>query len=124
MSALKRIETDKQLDNSMEKKANHLKKHQWKKGKSGNPNGRPKKDFALNDHIRALANVEGKDKKTLLENVVQTVYNEALSGNMTAVSFLADRILGKPQQSIALKEESTEHIKVLDIGTDKAAEDI
>jgi hypothetical protein len=107
----------------MEKKAKHLKEYQWKKGKSGNPNGRPKKDFALNDHIRSIANLEDEDKKTVLEKVVQTVYNEALAGNMTAVSFLADRILGKPQQSVSLKEESTEPIKIIDIGNHDAVED-
>ena len=107
----------------MAKKAKHLKEHQWKKGESGNPNGRPKKEFALNDHIRSFANLEGKDKKTMLEKVVETVYGEALAGNMTAVSFLADRILGKPQQSVSLKEESTEPIKIIDIGNDDAVED-
>jgi hypothetical protein len=107
----------------MAKKAEHLKKHQWQKGKSGNPNGRPKKDFALNDHIRSFANIEAKNKKTILENVVASVYEEALQGNMTAVSFLADRILGKPQQAISLKEESTEPIKVIDIGDKNAVED-
>jgi hypothetical protein len=107
----------------MAKKAKHLKEHQWKKGESGNPNGRPKKEFALNEHIRSFANLEGEDKKTMLEKVVETVYGEALAGNMTAVSFLADRILGKPQQSVSLKEESTEPIKIIDIGTDDAVED-
>jgi len=106
----------------MAKKAKHLKEHQWKKGESGNPNGRPKKEFALNEHIRSFANLEDEDKKTMLEKVVETVYGEALAGNMTAVSFLADRILGKPQQSVSLKEESTEPIKIIEIGTDDAVE--
>ena len=87
----------------------------WKKGQSGNPNGRPKSGFALNEYITDLANVELEDKKTMLESVVNTVYQEALSGNMTAVNFLADRILGKPSQSIGIKDVSDEPIKVFDI---------
>jgi hypothetical protein len=88
----------------------------FKKGTSGNPKGRPPKEFALNDHIREIANQPmGKTKKTMLENVVNTVYQEALSGNMTAVNFLADRILGKPSQSIGIKDISEEPIKVFDI---------
>ena len=88
----------------------------FKKGTSGNPKGRPPKEFALNDHIREIANQPvGKTKKTMLENVVNTVYQEALSGNMTAVNFLADRILGKPSQSIGIKDISDEPIKVFDI---------
>jgi hypothetical protein len=95
----------------------HLKKYQWKKGQSGNPNGRPKKDFALNEHIRTLANLEGNDKKTMLEAVVAKVYDEALDGNMTAVNFLADRILGRPNQAVSLKAESNEPIQVLQIAS-------
>ena len=88
----------------------------FKKGTSGNPKGRPPKEFALNHHIREIANQPiGKTKKTMLESVVNTVYQEALSGNMTAVNFLADRILGKPSQSIGIKDISEEPIKVFDI---------
>ncbi|MEL0173666.1 MAG: DUF5681 domain-containing protein [bacterium] len=95
----------------------HLKKYQWKKGQSGNPNGRPKKDFALNEHIRAFANLEDDEKKTMLESVVEKVYEEALNGNMQAITFLADRILGKPTQALNVKAESNEPIKVLQIAS-------
>ena len=105
----------KQQKNSDKKKNEHLVKHQWKKGQSGNPNGRPKSGFALNEYITDLANVELEDKKTMLEAVVAKVYEEALDGNMTAINFLADRILGKPSQSIGIKDVSDEPIKVFDI---------
>jgi hypothetical protein len=104
----------KQQNNS-DKKNEHLVKHQWKKGQSGNPNGRPKSGFALNEYITELANVELEDKKTMLEAVVGKVYEEALDGNMTAISFLADRVLGKPSQQIGIKDVSDEPIKVFDI---------
>ena len=104
----------KQQKNS-DKKNVHLVKHQWKKGQSGNPNGRPKSGFALNEYITDLANVELEDKKTMLEAVVGKVYEEALDGNMTAISFLADRVLGKASQSIAVRDATDEPIKVFDI---------
>ncbi len=104
----------KQQKNS-DKKNVHLVKHQWKKGQSGNPNGRPKSGFALNEYITELANVELEDKKTMLEAVVGKVYEEALDGNMTAISFLADRVLGKASQSIAVRDATDEPIKVFDI---------
>jgi len=104
----------KQQKNS-DKKNKHLVKHQWKKGQSGNPNGRPKSGFALNEYITELANVELEDKKTMLEAVVGKVYEEALDGNMTAISFLADRVLGKASQSIAVRDATDEPIKVFDI---------
>ena len=104
----------KQQKNS-DKKNEHLVKHQWKKGQSGNPNGRPKSGFALNEYITELANVELEDKKTMLEAVVGKVYEEALDGNMTAINFLADRVLGKPSQQIGIKDVSDDTIKVFDI---------
>ena len=94
---------------------NRTKKGTFKKGTSGNPNGRPKSGFALNEYITDLANVELKDKKTMLEAVVGKVYEEALDGNMSAINFLADRVLGKPSQSIGIKDISEEPIKVFDI---------
>ena len=94
---------------------NRTKKGTFKKGTSGNPNGRPKSGFALNEYITELANVELEDKKTMLEAVVGKVYEEALDGNMSAINFLADRILGKPSQSIGIKDVSDEPIKVFDI---------
>ena len=105
----------KQQKNSDKKKNNHLVKHQWKKGESGNPNGRPKSGFALNEYITELANIPvGRSKKTMLEAVVSKVYKEALNGNMTAVNFLADRVLGKANQSIAVRDATDEPIKVFD----------
>ena len=114
LAAAKTTVAVKQQKNS-DKKNKHLVKHQWKKGQSGNPNGRPKSGFALNEYITDLANVELEDKKTMLEAVVGKVYEEALDGNMSAINFLADRILGKPSQSIGIKDISEEPIKVFDI---------
>ena len=114
LAAAKTTVAVKQQKNS-DKKNKHLVKHQWKKGQSGNPNGRPKSGFALNEYITDLANVELEDKKTMLEAVVGKVYEEALDGNMTAISFLADRVLGKASQSIAVRDATDEPIKVFDI---------
>ena len=115
LAAVKKKTAVKQRKNSGKKKNDNLVKHQWKKGQSGNPKGRPKSGFALNEYITDLANVELEDKKTMLEAVVGKVYEEALKGNMTAISFLADRVLGKPSQSIAVKDATDEPIKVFDI---------
>ena len=68
------------------------------------------------EYITELANIPvGKTKKTMLEAVVAKVYEEALNGNMTAVAYLSDRILGKPNQSIGIKDTTDEPIKVFDL---------
>ena len=116
LAAVKTKKVVKQPKNNDKKLKGGITGKGWVKGQSGNPKGRPPKDFALNDHIREIANKPlGRSKKTMLEAVVNTVYQEALSGNMTAVSFLSDRILGKPSQSIGIKDISDEPIKVFDI---------
>ena len=51
----------------------------------------------------------------MLEAVVERVYQEALDGNMTAVAYLSDRILGRPSQTLGVKDISDEPIKVFDI---------
>jgi len=108
LAAAKTTKPVKQVNNRNDK-------GQFKKGMSGNPNGRPKSEFALNEYITNLANVELEDKKTMLEAVVEKVYEEALKGNMTAVNYLSDRVLGKPSQQIGIKDVSDEPIKVFDI---------
>ena len=116
LAAVKTKKVVKQPKNNDKKLKGGITGKGWVKGQSGNPKGRPPKDFALNDHIREIANKPlCRSKKTMLEAVVNTVYQEALSGNMTAVSFLSDRILGKPSQSIGIKDISDEPIKVFDI---------
>ena len=116
LAAAKTKKVVKQPKNNDKKLKGGITGKGWVKGTSGNPNGRPKNEFALNEHIKTLANTPvGRSKKTMLEAVVNTVYEEALDGNMTAVNFLADRILGKPNQSIGIKDTTDEPIKVFDL---------
>ena len=116
LAAAKTKKVVKQPKNNDKKLKGGITGKGWVKGTSGNPNGRPKNEFALNEHIKTLANIPvGRSKKTMLESVVHRVYQEALDGNMTAVNFLADRILGKPNQSIGIKDTTDEPIKVFDL---------
>ena len=116
LAAAKTKKVVKQPKNNDKKLKGGITGKGWVKGTSGNPNGRPKNEFALNEHIKTLANIPvGRSKKTMLESVVHRVYQEALAGNMTAVNFLADRILGKPNQSIGIKDTTDEPIKVFDL---------
>lgn len=74
-----------------------LRKHQWKKGQSGNPKGRPKK---LPDLKEVLINVlaETKEGRSALEAVLMTMRAKALKGDTRAAELLLDRAYGKAKQ--------------------------
>ena len=71
----------------------------FKKGQSGNPNGRPKKIPELRE---LLANVLGdqKDGKTAAEAILMALRNKAVKGDVRAAELLLDRAYGKASQPI------------------------
>jgi hypothetical protein len=86
----------------------------FKKGQSGNPNGRPRKEFTISDLLRAKLDeeVEVFDKATKeiskIKNsdlVVDRILRAVRNGEKWAIEMLLDRIEGKPQQRI---EQTTE----------------
>lgn len=90
--------TDKQRRNS--ENLRH-----WKKGQSGNPNGRPKKADCLTSLLReeidkvAPEDAEGRTWKELL--VIGTM-RFALAGNATALKEIWERMDGKVTQPLGV----------------------
>jgi hypothetical protein len=77
--------------------ARPLIKHQWKKGQSGNPKGRPKK---LPDLKEVLISVlaETKEGKMAIEAILMAMRSKALKGDVRAAELLLDRGYGKAKQ--------------------------
>jgi hypothetical protein len=73
----------------------------FKKGQSGNPNGRPKKIPELRE---LLANVLGdeKDGKSAAEAILMALRNKAIKGDVRAAELLLDRAYGKVKQEAEL----------------------
>ena len=71
----------------------------FKKGQSGNPNGRPKKIPELRE---LLANVLGdeKDGKSAAEAILMALRAKATKGDVRAAELLLDRAYGKAKQEI------------------------
>ncbi len=71
----------------------------WKKGETGNPNGRPKKLPSL-DLI--MANVMGQEKDgiTAAEAIIMKLREQAAKGDIKAAQLLLDRAYGKAKQDI------------------------
>ena len=71
----------------------------FKKGQSGNPNGRPRK---LPELDKLLADVLGEEKDgiTAAEAILKALRLKAAKGDVRAIEVLLDRAYGKAKQEI------------------------
>lgn len=72
-------------------------------GKSGNPNGRPPSKKAFSDALnRAIKRAKVEGGPCALERIADRLVNEALTSEapLPAIREIADRLDGKPAQSI------------------------
>jgi len=79
--------------------AKDIEKHKFKKGQTGNPNGRPKK---LPELDKLLADVLGEEKDglTAAEAILKALRLKATKGDVRAAEVLLDRAYGKASQKI------------------------
>ncbi len=77
--------------------------NRFKKGETGNKNGRPK-ITKLTDALREqLAEIApDAPEETQAEVIARALIREAISGNVQAIREIADRTEGKPKQAIDL----------------------
>ena len=77
----------------------NIEKHKFKKGESGNPNGRPKK---LPELDKLLADVLGEEKDgiTAGEAILKALRLKATKGDVRACEVLLDRAYGKARQTM------------------------
>jgi hypothetical protein len=65
----------------------------WRKGVSGNPNGRP----PLEDTLRAaILKLGSKDE------LAQALWKAARAGNIRAMALMCDRLEGSPKESVTM----------------------
>jgi hypothetical protein len=79
----------------------------WRKGESGNPGGRPRRKL-LTEELERLLEQEAPaaNGKTWAEVIAETLLKQGRKGNVRAIAEIADRLEGKPQQSVELKDEA------------------
>ena len=77
------------------------------KGVSGNPGGRPRNEDSLAAQLReVLAEVDEESGKTNARLLAEKYVALGLAGNVMAITAIADRMDGKPAQSVTLKGDS------------------
>ena len=85
-----------------EKKQRHQIKPRWKPGESGNPNGRPKKQFCIPDILTEILDYPfPEDKKiTYLRAICLKAVQQAAKGDKDARNWVADRKEGKALERV------------------------
>jgi len=74
--------------------------NRWKKGESGNLNGRR---GSLKDILDLIGDEKDQEGITNREKVMKKVFMMAMRGDMKAIQFLADRVEGKAKEYIEQK---------------------
>ena len=79
--------------------AKDIEKHKFKKGQTGNPNGRPRK---LPELDKLLADVLGEENDgiTAGEAILKALRAKATKGDVRAAEVLLDRAYGKAKQTM------------------------
>lgn len=79
-------------------------KHKFKKGETGNPNGRPKK---LPELDKLLADVLGEEKDgiTAAEAILKALRAKATKGDIRAAEVLLERGYGKTKQQMDITSD-------------------
>ncbi len=77
--------------------------NRFKKGETGNKNGRPRLT-KLTDALREQLAEEmpNAPERTVAETIARALIREAVSGNVQAIREIGDRTEGKPKQSLDL----------------------
>lgn len=82
----------------VEPKQQKNKKHAWKPGESGNPNGRPKKGYSITEMMQEMLANEPDKKRALGEAILA----KAMSGDVAAQKAIWNYMDGMPTQGLEL----------------------
>ena len=82
-----------------------IEKHKFKKGQTGNPNGRPKKLPQL-DKLMAEVMGEEQNGMSAAKAILAKLRQKATAGDVRAAEILLDRAYGKAKQELNITERT------------------
>lgn len=85
----------------------NIKNHKFKKGQTGNPNGRPKGSRSLSTILKEMLEEEivitidgKKERKQFQEIIIRKLLKKANDGDIRAIQEILDRVEGKAKQQL------------------------
>lgn len=87
----------------------------FKPGQSGNPGGRPKRGWSWGDLLQKALELEAKDGRPQKEHVAEMMVEKALKGDARAFEVIADRMEGKPKQSVDMNIDQWPSLQGVDV---------
>lgn len=86
----------------------------FEKGKSGNPGGRPKDGESLTALLNEyLKGTDPKTKKERRQILIEKIYGKAINGDRAALTYIFDRMDGKPGEHVKLTGDQNNAIKII-----------
>lgn len=92
----------------------------WKKGESGNPNGRPRKLPDLQELLADVLGQQTKEGMTAGEEILRAMHARAKKGDVRAAELLLDRAYGKPKQTVDNNITAVEPLVIIKTKEDNA----
>ena len=100
----------------------------WEKGQSGNPNGRPKKDYSINERVRRFFESKEADEETgeLVERIdllIKDTWRNARKGDFQAQRYLMDRLGGRPTEKVEISGDENKPLGIVFLPMQKTPEE-
>lgn len=100
---------------------NRDKRGRWQKGKSANPNGRPRKPKALTELLRKMLAAQRADGRTRMEAILDKMLSMAEEGHVDAAKYICDRLEGRPAQALELTGDKEKPLRITYVDGNKEA---
>lgn len=87
--------------------------HQWKRGQSGNPRGRPKRGATIAEALRVRGeHLVNPDGTTAFDVIMDKIYLLAMAGEEWAIKFISERTEGRVADRVEVKDVTYPTIRI------------